>query len=109
MKGASKGFSTALCGVIQGHPSIDTVHLNSIIVKQENTNKPEKHLMFLHGLFGNATTFRYLAVNKEVIGFQMCHSNLGEVKKDESSAGCEKPWIVWVSSRDGLPCKIREI
>ena len=46
------------------HPALhtDTVRLSSNIVE----GKEDKHMIFLHGLFGNKSTFRYLANNEMV-------------------------------------------
>ena len=50
------------------HPGLqtETVRLSSQIVEQTNKEAPERHMIILHGLFGNKGTFRYLANNESV-------------------------------------------
>jgi hypothetical protein len=50
------------------HPGLqtETVKLSSHIVEQTNKEAPERHMIVLHGLFGNKSTFRYLANNELV-------------------------------------------
>ena len=50
------------------HPGLqtETVRLSSQIVEQTNKEAPERHMIILHGLFGNKSTFRYLANNESV-------------------------------------------
>ena len=50
------------------HPGLqtETVKLSSNIVEQTNKEAPERHMIILHGLFGNKNTFRYLANNELV-------------------------------------------
>ena len=64
---------------------IPTVKLSSAIVGAN-----DKHMIVLHGLFGNKSTFRYLANNEKVI--LCCLPFSDKIKTNFSFAGRKESW-----------------
>ncbi len=89
----NKGFYLSLRRSYHAYNHIPTVKLSSSIVEGGRN----KHMIVLHGLFGNKSTFRYLAINEKVGGYSVIRRYarlLDKREEDVSFAGCEESWTV---------------